>query len=78
MTQDEVASLIDDTRASMYSTKMKSFAEGLEPGPLSKMFGGSGVVIKQQLTEEASASKAISKAEIDPDQVRAQLPSRRV
>jgi len=40
--QDEVATLIDDSRKSLYSSKMKSIVANLEPGPLAKIFGGAG------------------------------------
>ena len=49
-----MASLIDDTRSSLYSDKMKQFVADLEPGPLAKMWGGSGLTIKApiELPEE--------------------------
>jgi len=54
--QEEVATLIDEKRSSLYTSKMKAFVDELEPGPLAQMFGGKAKQAKDTSEKAKPAS----------------------
>jgi len=63
--QEEVATLIDEKRSVLYTSKMKAFMDDLEPGPLSKMFGGQA---KQAKPADGTDSDTEPEAAADGDE----------